>query len=88
MDKSEEQGRNQITKNFVSVVNPHKENTNSRLIDLLNRLHLRERILTDADVLHNNPITTYADIDEKLQEMKHHSLDWLHDALNLKENDK
>ena len=73
-------------KNFISVVNPHKVNTNSRIVDLLKKLNLQERIVTEADGFRYDSITTYAEVDEKIREMQKHSIEWLRKALEIKES--
>lgn len=72
-------------KDFTAIVNPQKANTNSRIVDLLSKLHLEERIAPNAENIQYNPITTYCNVEEKIQQLQKHSLSWLCDALELKE---
>lgn len=72
-------------KNFSSVINAQKDNTNSRIVNLLKKLQLEERIVSDAESFRNQPTIAYSDIDHKIQELQGHSLAWLSKALQIKE---
>lgn len=72
-------------KNFSSVINPNKNNTNSRIVNLLNKLHLEERIVSDTESFRYQSTVAYSGTDEILKELKNHSLAWLSGALQTKE---
>lgn len=72
-------------KNFSSVVNPHKNNTNSRIVNLLNKLQLEERIVSDAESFRYRSTIAYSDTDKIVQELEKHSLVWLSGSLQTKE---
>ena len=70
-------------KNFYSVVNPGKENTNSRIRCLLEDLKLENRIVFPDCGLNLTDVPNYNEVDRKLQSMREDSLLWLKTALNL-----
>lgn len=68
-------------KNFYSVSNPAKGNTNSRLYSLLDNLNLTDRIVTGMENVNLKDVKNYNDVDEKMKIMRAQSLDWLENAL-------
>ena len=72
-------------KDFSSVINPLKSNTNSRIVNLLKKLGLEDRIVSDAESFKHEPIAEYSDKDEKIKKLQKHSLGWLSEALQIKE---
>ena len=70
-------------KNFYSVVNPGKENTNSRIWCLLDELGLRNRIVSSNSPLDLTEVPNYDEVDCKIQNMRGDSLLWLKTALGL-----
>ncbi len=72
-------------KNFSSVINPHKNNTNSRIVNLLKKLQLEERIVSNAESFQYQSSIAYSDTDKIIQELEKHSLAWLSGALQMKE---
>ena len=72
-------------RNFSAIVNPYKVNTNSRIINLLEELQLKEQIVSDAEKFCYKPITTYSNTDKIIQELQKKSLEWLSKSLQVKE---
>lgn len=72
-------------KNFYSVISPNKVNANSRIIDLLKRIKLNNRIISDPSEIKYDPISTYSEVDEEILRMQKSSLNWLKDVLHIKE---
>lgn len=70
-------------KNFYSVVNPGKENTNSRIRCLLAELKLEDRIVSPDDDLNLVAVPNFEEVDRKVQSMRDESLLWLKTALGL-----
>jgi len=70
-------------KNFYSVINSRKVNTNSRIRNLLKKLNLESRIVSHVEDFHYDKISTFDDVDTKIQKMQNKSLNWLSDALEL-----
>lgn len=72
-----------LHKNFYSVENPGKENTNSRIRCLLEEIKLENRIVSPYDELNLAIAPNYDEVDQKLQSMRDDSLLWLKTALGL-----
>ncbi len=70
-------------KNFYSVIDTSKANTNSRICNLLTKLNLENRILTDEKEVNMDIVSNYDEVDKKIQVMKEHSRQWLCNALGL-----
>lgn len=70
-------------KNFYSVVNPGKDNTNSRINCLLSELNLDNRIVSSLEGAGLDVITNYDEAERKIQDMRNDSLAWLKSALGL-----
>lgn len=70
-------------KNFYSVVNPGKENTNSRIRCLLEELNLENRIVSPDGDLNLGTVPNFEEVDRKVQSMRDESLLWLKTALGL-----
>ncbi len=70
-------------KNFYSVVNPGKENTNSRIRCLLEELNLENRIVSPGGDLNPGTVPNFEEVDRKVQSMRDESLLWLKTALGL-----
>lgn len=70
-------------KDFYSVVNPNKENTNSRLFSLLSGLGLENRIVSSNLDMELKEMPDYGAVDEKLQVLRDGSIAWLKSALDL-----
>ena len=70
-------------KNFYSVVNPGKENTNSRIRCLLEEIKLENRIVSSNNELNLAIAPNYDEVDQKIQRMRDDSLLWLKTALGL-----
>lgn len=72
-------------KNFSSVINPNKNNTNSRIVNLLKKLQLEERIVSDTESFRYQSKIAYSDTDKILQELEKRSLAWLSESLQMEE---
>lgn len=70
-------------KNFYSVVNPGKDNTNSRINCLLSELNLDNQIVSSLEGAGLDAITNYDEAERKIQDMRNDSLAWLKSALGL-----
>lgn len=75
-------------KNFTSVVNPQKVNTNSRIVDLLTRVHLEDRIASTSEAFKFDPVLTYCEVDKEITKMQESSAAWLHGVLHSTEGKK
>ena len=70
-------------KNFYSVVNSGKENTNSRILCLLEELKLESRIVSVNCDLNPIMVHNYDEVDQMIHNMRDSSLLWLKKSLNL-----
>ena len=57
-------------KNFYSVVNPRKDNTNSRIKCLLSELGLENRMVSSIDGVNLDVISNYDEVEKKAQNMR------------------
>lgn len=70
-------------KNFYSVINPEKDNTNSRIKCLLSELNLENRMVSLVDGADLDAISNYDEAEQKIQDLRNDSLAWLKSALEL-----
>lgn len=71
-------------KDFTSVVNPDRVNTNSRINNLLKKVRLEERIASAQGEFKYDAITTYREVDNEVERMRKNSIEWLCNALHSK----
>ena len=77
-----------LHRNFYAVTRAGKENTNSRIENLLSTLNLGDRILSGGGMPNPDSAPEYDGVDERLAAMRGHSVSWLGAALGLDKEDK